>query len=69
MRNEVTRANAVREQEVIQKILLFQLCCVKKCKTKKERQTTKQKHSRTIPDVQFKEFSLNKQKTKPRTDY
>ena len=25
------------------------------------------KHSRTIPDVQFKEFSLTKQKT--RTDY
>ena len=50
--------------------LTFQLCCVNKCKTKKERQTTKQKkHSRTSPDVQFKEFSLTKQKTRPRTDY
>ena len=37
----------------------------------KERQTMKQikKHSRTSPDVQFKEFSLTKQKTRPRTDY
>ena len=27
-----------------------------------------QKHSRTSPDVQFKEFSLTKPKTRPRTD-
>ena len=27
------------------------------------------KHSRTSPDVQFKEFSLTKQKTRPRKDY
>ena len=27
------------------------------------------KHSRTSPDVQFKEFSLTKQKTRPRMDY
>ena len=27
------------------------------------------KHSRTSPDVQFKEFSLTKQKTRPSTDY
>ena len=27
------------------------------------------KHSRTTPDVQFKEFSLTKQTTRPRTDY
>ena len=27
------------------------------------------KHSRTSPDVQFKEFSLTKQKTRPKTDY
>ena len=27
------------------------------------------KHSRTSPDVQFKEFSLTKQKTRPRTNY
>ena len=26
------------------------------------------KHSRISPDVQFKEFSLTKQKTRPRTD-
>ena len=30
---------------------------------------TIEKHSRTSPDVQFKEFSLTKQKTRPRTDY
>ena len=36
----------------------------------KERQTTKQKkHSRTSPDVQFKEFSLTKQKTRPKMNY
>ena len=27
------------------------------------------KHSRTSPEVQFKEFSMTKQKTRPRTDY
>ena len=27
------------------------------------------KHSRTSPDAQFKEFSLTKQKTRPKTDY
>ena len=27
------------------------------------------KHSRTSPGVQFKEFSLTNQKTRPRTDY
>ena len=27
------------------------------------------KHSRTSPDVKFKEYSLTKQKTRPRTDY
>ena len=27
------------------------------------------KHSRTSPDVQLKEFSWTKQKTRPRTDY
>ena len=27
------------------------------------------KHSRTSPDVQFKEFLLTKQKTRPRSDY
>ena len=28
-----------------------------------------QKHSRTSPDVQFKEISLTKEKTRPKTDY
>ena len=32
-------------------------------------QILKKKHSRTRPDVQFKEFSLTKQKTRPRKDY
>ena len=27
------------------------------------------KNSRTSPNVQFKEYSLTKQKTRPRTDY
>ena len=36
-------------------------------KPKKVRQS--KKHSRTSTDVQFKEFSLTKQKTRPRTDY
>ena len=27
------------------------------------------KNSRTSPDVQFKEFSLTKPKTRPKTDY
>ena len=27
------------------------------------------KHSKASPDVQFKEFSLTEQKTRPRTDY
>ena len=31
--------------------------------------SSRKKHSRTSPDVQFKEFSLTKQKTRPRTDY
>ena len=36
-------------------------------KRKKVRRS-KKKHSRTSPDVQFKEFSLTK-KTRPKTDY
>ena len=30
---------------------------------------TTKKHSRTSPDVQFKEFSLTRQTIRPRTDY
>ena len=30
---------------------------------------TKEKHSRTSPDVQFKEFSLTTQKIRPKMDY
>ena len=29
----------------------------------------RKKHRRTSPDVQFKEFSLTKQKARPKTDY
>ena len=32
-------------------------------------QILKKKHSRTSPDLQFEEFSLTKQKTRPRTDH
>ena len=35
----------------------------------KNRDDETKKHSRTNPDVQFKEFSLTKQKTRPKTDY
>ena len=49
--------------------LTFQLCCVNKCKTKRASDDETKKHSRTSPDTQFKEFSLTKQKTRPRTDY
>ena len=38
-------------------------------KRKKSVRRRNKKHSRTSPDVQFKEFSLTKQKTRPRTDY
>ena len=67
MRNDITPANAVSERKKSFRKFDLQLCCVNKCETKKERQTTKQKkkHSRTSPDVQFKEFSLTKQKTRP----
>ena len=41
---------------------------VKWVKRKKVRRS-KKKHSRSSPDVQIKEFSLTKQKTRPRTDY
>ena len=62
MRNNVTRANSVSERK--KSFRKFE-----QIKTKKRRQTTKQKkHSRTSPDVQFKEFSLTK-KTRPKTDY
>ena len=43
-----------RQNEVKRKIFLFDEV---------------KKHSRTSPDVQFKEFSLTKQKTRPRMDY
>ena len=46
VRNHNKRANAVSEREKPFEKLDFQLCCVNKCKTKKERQTTKQEHGR-----------------------
>ena len=39
------------------------------CKTKKSVRRRNIKHSRVSPDVPFKESSLTKQKTKPRTNY
>ena len=36
---------------------------------KMREQFLKKKHSRTSPDVQFKEFSMTKQTIRPRTDY
>ena len=35
----------------------------------KNRDDEIKKHSRTSPDEQFKEFSLTKQKNRPRKDY
>ena len=43
-----------RQNEVKRKIFLFDEV---------------KKHNRTSPDVQFKEISLTKQKTRSRTDY
>ena len=58
----------VRGRSHSEKFTFSALLC-EQIKTKKRRQTTKQKkHSRTSPDVQFKEFSLTK-KTRPKTDY
>ena len=43
--------------------LTFSTLLCEQMYNEKERQTTKQqKHSRTSPEVQFKEFSLSKQK-------
>ena len=42
------------------------------CEMKNEKRASDdetKKHSRTSPDVQFKELSLTKHKTRPRTDY
>ena len=69
MRNDVTRANAVSERKQSFSKLDFQLYCVEKCITKKASDDETRKHSRTTPDVQFKEFSLIKQKSRPITDY
>ena len=45
--------------------LIFQLCCVNKCKTKKSARRLNKKHSSTSPDVRIKEISFTKQKTRP----
>ena len=42
---------------------------VKRKKGDEKVKRMKKKHSSTSPDVQFKKFSLTKQKTRPRTDY
>ena len=69
MGNDVTHENAVCERKKSFRKFDFQLCCgVNKCKTKKSVRRRNKKHNRTTPDVQFKEFSLTKQHTRPRTD-
>ena len=67
-RNDVTHKNfnckAVEVTEVIEK------ANSKKSGRKNHRGRRRiKKHSRTSPDVQFKEFSLTKKTTRPRTDY
>ena len=71
MRNDVTRAIAVSERnKSFWKFDFFSFSVWTNVKRKKSvRRRNKKKHSRTSPDVQFKEFSLTKQKTRPRTDY
>ena len=57
---------------MFQKLIKFSKCggsALNALRLKPVSQTTIKKHSRTNPDVQFKEFSLTKQKTRPRTDY
>ena len=51
----------------IQKIFSFAVRT--NVKRKRESDDETKKHSRTSPDVQFKELSLTKQKTRPRKDY
>ena len=71
MRNESARANAVSESNIsFREFDLFSFAVwTNENWKKKQRPTTKlKKHSRTSPDVQFKEFPLTKQKTRPRTN-
>ena len=67
-RNDVTftkfNCKSVEVTEVIEKVNS------KKSGRKNHRLRRRiKKHSRTSPDVQFKEISLTKQKTRPRMDY
>ena len=70
MRNDVTRANGVSERKKsFRKFDFFSFAVWTNVKRKRASEDETKKHSRTSPDVQFKEFSLTKQKTRPRTDY
>ena len=65
MRNDVTRANAVSERK--KSFKNFDFFSFEKRKIPSDHETKKQ--SRTCPDEQIKEFSLNKRQTRPSTDY
>ena len=59
----------VRGRSHSRKFDFFSFAVLTNVKRKKSVRRRNKKHSRTSPDVQFKEFSLTKQKTRPRTDY
>ena len=59
----------VRGRSHSEKLTFSALLCEQMQIEKKASEDKTKKHSRTSPDVQFKEFSLTKQKTRPRTDY
>ena len=63
MRNDVTCANAVSERKKSFRNFDFSaLLCEQMQNEKRASDDETKKHSRTSPDVQFKEFSLTKQK-------
>ena len=59
----------VRGRSHSQNLTFLALLCEQMKNEKRASDDETKKHSRTSPDVQFKEFSLTKQKTRPRMDY
>ena len=53
----------VRGRSHSENFIFSQLCCVNKCETKKERQTTKQKEHRNIASLSLQLRSYNKKKS------
>ena len=59
----------VRGRSHLENLTFSALLCEQMLNEKRASDDETKKHSRTSPDVQFKEFSLTEQKTRPRTDY